>query len=348
GEHGEGFVMTTTEGITYTFDVYLQRTYASVKAPGDHQNARKMIFLLASEVRDRYGNTVTYQYNGFGHPTQIQSSAPDTRTIALTYSGSRLASASVTLSVPAQTRTWTYGYTMPTGGPSQGITRLTSVTLPDGISQWLYDYTTLTPGDTYLFADFVVPDSGTSCTVPAPNVAPFGLQITHPAGSRGEFRFAMTPLGRSNIPPSNCNNGIYQVAPSAYTFRLTSKTLYHADVDSDAARSVWAYGYSSSSCTGCTRTTITQPDASVIQQEFSSVYGATLLGAPSGSAIEGSLLKTITRASSLGAPLRTVTNTYVSGLDTNGAPLMGYTFPSRYGLTSGGDDPSSGGLRPLK
>lgn len=78
---GEGFVMTTRDGISYRFDVYVERVIPAVTA-GTQSNARKAIFLLASEITDRYGNSVSYTYNGNGHPTTITAS--DGRSISLT------------------------------------------------------------------------------------------------------------------------------------------------------------------------------------------------------------------------------------------------------------------------
>lgn len=107
----EGFVMTSRDGISYRFDVYTERDFPTVRS-GPLANARKAVYLLASEVTDRYGNWVRYAYNGNGHPTSITAS--DGRAITLTYFPSpnqnRLHTASVTLSVPAETRTWTYAY----------------------------------------------------------------------------------------------------------------------------------------------------------------------------------------------------------------------------------------------
>ncbi len=93
------------------------------------------------------------------------------------------------------------------------------------------------------------------------------------------------------------------------------------------------------------RTTITQPDGSVISNEFSNADGATLVGAPAGTAIEGQLLETATIEN--GDTLSTQANSYVTGPDTFGGPLAGYPFPSRYGGGGAGDDGASGSVRPL-
>ncbi|HJU38079.1 MAG TPA: RHS repeat-associated core domain-containing protein, partial [Tahibacter sp.] len=93
---------------------------------------------------------------------------------------------------------------------------------------------------------------------------------------------------------------------------------------------------------------VTQPDGGTVSYQFSNVYAAAQAGTtPTGSAIEGQLLETVTRDAN-NVELRKVVNTYVTGVDISGAPLAGYPFPARYGLSGGGDDPSSGSVRPLK
>ncbi len=75
----------------YTTDVH-------VLNDGNAQNfvpyimQRNRYYLLPSRVEDRFGNSVTYEYNASGHPTRIASS--DGREINLMYQGDRLVSAS--------------------------------------------------------------------------------------------------------------------------------------------------------------------------------------------------------------------------------------------------------------
>lgn len=344
---GEGFVMTTRDGTSYTFDVYIERDAPTVIA-GAQSNARKAIFLLASEVTDRHGNWVRYSYNDAGHPTRI--SASDQREILLTYSFSRLQSASVVLSSPEETRTWTYGYTR----QPDNLQRLTSVTLPDNSSKWEFDYLALNPPDpkgvfTYLYVTYLPPDSsGSECNPPVITTpgGDFGLRIMYPSGGRGDFRFKLERSERYNFAKSNCEiqpggGGKYLVAPYVDAFRLKSKTIS----DTDSTSQQWTYGYGSLGDDRHVRTIVTQPDGSVIHNDFSAVHGATVAGAPAGSPIEGQLIKTTTLQA--GVTLRTQTNTYVTGPDTAFGPLAGYTFSSRYGGGAGGDDQSSGSLRPL-
>lgn len=342
----EGFVMTSRDGISYRFDVYAERDFPTVRS-GPLANARKAVYLLASEVTDRYGNWVRYAYNVNGHPTSITAS--DGRAITLTYFPSpnqnRLHTASVTLSVPAETRTWTYAYA--NQAPDQ-IPRLTSVTLPDTISTWQFNYAALNAPNHYLYVTYLPPKpSGKECLPPEISTpgGDFGLRITHPSGAKGEFRFKLERTERTNLPFPNCQllpgGGKYLVAPYVDAFRLKSKKIF----DTDTSDSTWSYAYGLVAGVFGESTTITQPDGSVVRNEFSSAYGATVFGAPAGTAIEGQLLATTTTKGN--DILRKQTYTYVTGPDTANGPLNGYPFSSRYGVGSAGDDGSSGSIRPL-
>ena len=203
GSFGQGFVMTTTEGITYSFDIYIERAYPAVSM-GALRNPRKMIMLLASKVTDRYGNWVVYSYDGYGHPTSITSN--DGRSISFAYNAINptvLSTATVTSAAPAQSRVWRYGYTSARDG-----LRLTAVTLPDNLSQWIYDYTSLNPNDEYLYVSYTPPDpSGSECLPSTFSGGKFNFKITHPSGSEGTFRFQMKRFGRylpPNIDNFNC------------------------------------------------------------------------------------------------------------------------------------------------
>ena len=345
GPQDEGFVMTTRAGVSYRFDVYTERVFPSVRS-GKSSNPRKAVYLLASEVTDRHGNWVRYAYNGNGHPSAITAS--DGRAITLNYfpaSPERLQSASVTLSSPAQTRTWTYTYT--SQGPASPL-RLSAVTLPDNLSTWQFDYTVFNGSNAYLNVTYDPPKpSGLECTEAQISGTGnrFDLRITHPSGAAGEFRFVLQRTRRA-VPEPRCEilgtSSRYYHAPYIDAFRLTSKRLF----DTDLTSSLWTYAYGSEPDSRSTRTLITQPDGSEVQHAFSSVVGATRPDALAGSVIEGKLLETTTRQG--GVELRRQTHTYVTGQDTPGGPLSGYPFPSIYGSTTGGDDGSASSLRPLR
>lgn len=345
GVNNEGFVMTTRDGVSYRFDTYVERDYPTVRL-GALTNARKAVYLLASEVTDRHGNWVRYAYNGNGHPMSITAS--DGRAIALTYypspNDSRLHTASVTLSAPSETRTWTYAYA---NQAPDTLPRLTTVTLPDNLSTWQFDYAALNSPNYYLYVTYLPPKpSGKEC-LPAEISTPggdFGLRITHPSGATGDFVFKLERTDRSNLPNPNCHplagGGKYLVTPYIDAFRLKSKRIS----DTGVSDSTWGYAYGAIPGDR-SQTTITQPDGSLVYNDFSSAYGANIPGAPAGTAIEGQLLETITIDGV--DELRRQVNTYVTGPDNPGGPHAGYPFSSRYGGGGAGDDGAAGSIRPL-
>lgn len=352
GAFGEGFVMTTAEGVSYAFDVYVERSYPTVRhnntATGS--NRRVMIFLLASQVTDRHGNWVKYSYNCAsekcaGHPEKIESN--DGRKITLTYNptdASQLQKAEVTQGSPAETRTWQYAYR---NSPNDTYPQLFSVTLPDN-SQWQYTYS----NTDYLYVTYTeeVDPSGLRCQDPFRSTGgDFTLGITHPSGSQGSFRFGLTRHKR-NLPsfPPNCNTGRYSVPPYVDTFSLVSKTI----TDGVTPGSTWQYSYGIDFCPqdGCTSATnrVLQPDGSVVDSVYSTTHNATGRYAPVGSAIEGQLLRTDYKTTPNGALLRSEIYQYITGKDVDGQPFTGQLFPSRYGSVYGADDEASGSVRPLK
>jgi len=347
GAYGEGFVMTTPEGTKYFFDVYAWRQYASVTRRLDDNlivpNGRVMIFLLASKVVDRFGNTVTYTYDGNDHPTQIAAS--DGRKITLTYDPShpsQLTSASVTLSVPAQTRTWSYTYAYDTDGYPQ----LSTVTRPDN-STWTFTYS----NKSYLYVHYSDPDTSEQDCADAPvDATSFTLEMTHPAGSKGTFEFQLK-RHRRTLPtnPPNCSQQHYNVPPYVDAFSLVSKTIS----ESASTSKTWSYTYGNGAdtCVGCfaiKKNVVTQPDGSLVRSTYSTMYNATGVYAPTGTNIEGQLLQTDVLSGPNGTVLRSTVNDYVSGKDVTNQPFSGQSFPSRYGAIWGPGDPSAGSIRPLK
>lgn len=210
GLPGEGFKMTTTEGVTYTFDVAVLRpastlerrelVWAVVPVPVDDGNGgttivfedqltevvrllhRDRFYLLASKIEDRFGNVVDFEYNAKGFPTRI--AANDGRLITLTYLNDRLDSAS------SHGRTWQFGY----ADPGDGQARLSQVTLPDS-SQWTYGYTgSLLPSVTTAESLFL-PD----CAATPQLSEEYTLTATHPSGASGVFNFSNIRHARNGL-----------------------------------------------------------------------------------------------------------------------------------------------------
>jgi len=164
GFTGQGFRMTTSSGLRYHFDVATSRTAARLVRYEKDSNGmpleiyvdRQRLYLLASRIEDRFGNTVEFQYNANGHPTRIQ--ANDGREITLSYTGGRLATAS------SHGRTWHYQYTHAGSGL---YARLSQVTRPDG-SLWQYGYSPrpIPPGPPGRATSATAATTAAACTRP--------------------------------------------------------------------------------------------------------------------------------------------------------------------------------------
>lgn len=336
GYPGEGFVLRTTDGISYTFNVATERAMGLMGT--DHAagagRQRVQIYLLASRIEDRFGNWVSITYNGNGHPTGFSGS--DGRAIALQYTGDRLSSAT------ANGRTWRYAYS---GETLQRVTQPNQAT-------WEFSHLQ----DRRINYQIWTEDIGANCG----NVAPltekvYRLQMRHPSGALATFRFDHQRLSRSGVPgvlcqPYNVSGNLgtgftvahYTPVPTWFdVLGLTEKTLegpgiseplrwYYTDT------STWQQPWSGTvpPCMTCSQSKVvqmTQPDGSRIDETYGIVYShneGKLLGravvSPSGTVLESEAMTYLTQAQAAGQP-----------------------FPDRYGSRWGGNDESSVLVRPL-
>src|SRR5690606_12604461 len=99
---GEGFIAILPDGTRYTFDIGVEKIDQSMKVSQFQSVGRLKIYLLASRVEDRFGNWVSYQYDGAGKVQSITSN--DGRSITFAYTGNYITSAT------ANGRVWTYQY----------------------------------------------------------------------------------------------------------------------------------------------------------------------------------------------------------------------------------------------
>ncbi len=318
GLEGEGFILQTTSGIKYTFNIGTERVVGLMGSiGGDAAQARLEIYLLASRIEDRFGNSVSISYNGNGHPTSISSS--DGRSITLNYAGNRLQSAS------ANGRTWTYGY----AGNS-----LQRVTQPDGV--W-WEINQLS--DMRIAYENWPEDPSQGCGSPPLRDKTYTLQMKHPSGAVGTFAFQHGRNYRAGVPASYCITEARDGQISQYLalanhfdgFGLVQKTIEGPGV----APMRWTYvdkgdyqDYWTGSdryCTTCTQSKavrINQPDGSWIEEIYGIVYQFN----------EGKLLGRRTGAAS-GVVLESEDLTYVPD-----AQMPSMPFPDRYGWAFGGND----------
>jgi YD repeat-containing protein len=335
GYPGEGFVLQTIDGITYTFNVATERAMgAMARDSGGAGRQRVEIFLMASRIQDRFGNFVDISYNGNGHPTKV--SASDGRQINLQYSGDRLASAS------AHGRTWTYAYSGDT---------LQRVTQPDQTG-WEFAHLEDRRIDYYLWQEDIGPGCG--------NVAPlkdkiYRVQMRHPSGALATFRFDHQRLSRSGVPGILCQGEVlggsigtgfpvvhFTPVPTWFdVLGLTEKTIEGPGLPSplrwhymDLGDHYEPWSGNVPPCTTCVQSKvvrITQPDGSRVDETYGVVYSLN----------EGKMLARSTVAAD-GTTLESETLSYVSTTQASSMP-----FPDRYGSRWGGSDESSVLVRPL-
>jgi YD repeat-containing protein len=229
--------------------------------------ARSDVWLLPTTVTDRFGNTVTYQYdpNRPGNLIRIQSS--DGRVINLTYGVAGLPH--LLSSVNDGTRTWNYTYTQ------DGNADLDRVVLPDS-SAWQLS------GITSLLQNVAVKETN-NCGNPldALMVTATG-GLTHPSGAKAQFTLTPTLHGRNLVPMPRCGTiRDLGATPSLfYTNSLTSKTISGAGI----ADMVWRYDYGpannswdtcGSACSGGVKqVTETDPLGHATRYTFGNVFAA--------------------------------------------------------------------------
>ncbi|MBA8682412.1 RHS repeat domain-containing protein [Stenotrophomonas tumulicola] len=336
GYEGEGFVLQTTDGITYTFNIGTTRTAGTMgqDSASGRSRPRVEVFLLASRIEDRFGNAVSISYNGKGHPTAITGS--DGRNISLQYANDRLVSAS------AHGRSWAYAYTGST---------LQRVTQPDQAA-WEINHL----ADTRVSYMIWNEDPGKGCGNVAP-ISPktYSLQMKHPSGAVGTFRFDHQRHYRVGVPSVLCQGEavsgsaenessiVHHLAVPIHfdVLGLTRKTIEGPGLPNAL---VWTYegvnGQSSLwsgnvppcvACNGTKVVTVVQPDGSTLHESYGTVYSrdeGKLLGrnvvAADGTVLEDEDLFYVTTAQAASMP-----------------------FPDRYGSRWGGNDESSVLVRPL-
>ena len=344
GLGGEGFVMQTTSGVSYYFDMAVQRSAGqmtrSLNSYMVATTARMRVYLLASKAVDRFGNTVQWEYNEAGNPTRIWSS--DGREIVLNYANGQLVSAT------AAGRAWTYQYT-----EVEGQTRLSAVVLPDA-SRWAFEYSNaLRPVDQSWDGN-----SDPRCGVQPPELpATFTLTVTHPSNAVGAFSFANKRHYRSGVhvseclvrlaPPGGEEVGQYWVLGTPFFFDVMSleqKAISGPGISTHAWR--YDYGVAPQSLWGSPDTAATYPCATCAREKVVTVTG------PDGvrnryrygfmyALNEGRVLGVDTIDPS-GAVERSERSDYLAE-----AEVAGQAFHGRFGLIRNGDDPSTAAVRPV-
>lgn len=198
GQPGEGFLALAPDGTRYWFDWMVSYAERPLRGTGyavdccggptlkfQEELQRRVYRLYPTRVEDRFGNYVTYTWSGNSLTTITGS---DGRSVSLTYSGGRIASAT------AGTRTVQYGY-------SDGL--LTSVTLPDN-SSWGYSTSAIVNLRRFVPLTTDAFDQPTTCQLMRSLTGlEADLTMTHPSGAQGVYHLGYNRLYRSNLDGSN-------------------------------------------------------------------------------------------------------------------------------------------------
>lgn len=253
---GEGFVAHAPDGTVYQFDHMVSRLHPGLKVALGATLQRTEVWILPTQITDRFGNWVRYSYGGSDGRQVNSITSSDGRSITMTWSGTHVSSMS------DGTRTWTYSY--------DGNGRLQTVTLPDS-SQWQFSLSLLE------LDPLSSPDPDCSGDDPLWDGNTRSGTITHPSGAVGTFNLKMTMHGRSNVPGTQATCSTALASRYFTIYSLVSKNLSGPGMPS----MTWGYGYSEAigsyaPCNGCTNTktvAITDPNNNVTIKTFGTQFG---------------------------------------------------------------------------
>jgi hypothetical protein len=274
---GEGFTVTTNDGVTYHFDWMATRKAVDLTDNGEtdvqgngtqpwHLLAPLTdVYLYVSKVIDRFGNSVNYTYDPANPQRIVRIESNDGARLDVQYNASGLIS-----SISSGSRVWTYAY----NGRA-----LQSLQLPDG-SYWSYsgDFVSLSSGG----VDGLFWSNG--CNMQVPNIANARipaqeswlqtLVITHPSGARGEFKTRGLYHG-TNRAPGGC--GMFVNVETGVRFGTWGVPSVNGVISlhfkkitgSGLSERTWAYHYEPSwsfqsqcnnGCASTSRTSVTTND----------------------------------------------------------------------------------------
>lgn len=315
GQPGEGILGLTPEGTRYWFNwLVLSDTHNGVDKVGpdgkEHGLPLYKAMLLVTRIEDRFGNFLTYAYDG----KKLQSiSGSDGRLVSFTWA----ADGSHITGMTSAGQTWSYQYTaLPFSYNSVG--NMSQMTYPDGtrmqfdLANFLYLSTeplntdcNPSPTESSLLSGGVDPASYTG-------------SITGPSGLTGTFTVRQVLRGRTRVP-AGCQENVQTASISA--LYVSNSLVSRQYTGPGGVNSTWQYQYSApvaswASCTSCTVTTavttVTAPGGSVSRTTYSTEWGA----------YEGKVLMEEDGVTGSGA-LRTTTYQY--------APTDGMAYPALIG-----------------
>lgn len=309
GEAGEAFLAKGPDGTRVWLN---QLVYRPARG---YAIQRRLGLMMATRVEDRFGNALTYTYDG-ARLTRIDGS--DGRQVTLDYSADGLHVAHINVVTANGTRTWTYGYAAVTGGSV-----LSSVSLPDG-SAWNYSLADLA------FDVKSTPPIG-HCLDPAlPDETLLKVgTITGPSGISGRFELRPTRHGRSDVfeycdANSANSNGTEHAPRYSNNLALRAKSFTGTGIGTlnwsysyPVATASWRNECQASGCGTTSYSEMVDPAGNTTRFTFSNRADAT----------EGKALKTeYFSGAATNAPLRTETLTYADPAQGPWPAAYGYGF----------------------
>lgn len=241
---------------------------APVPRLGVYVLTRDDVWLLPSQVIDRFGNVVTYTYDP-AKPRNLQRIASsDGRSITITYVPTEDGRFDVVDTVTDNVRTWRYSYRR---NSVSGKTELERVVLPDA-STWDFSnfYELLTP--------IRLRNNGGCESLPLlQSSSPVTGSLVHPSGAIGSFTLLPTMHGRSQVPKGcDITNNSSPFPRFFATMSLAARSITGPGL----AALGWTYDYgppngSWSTCTNCIATktvTMTDPSNHVTRYTFGNAY----------------------------------------------------------------------------
>lgn len=350
---GEGFVVTTPDGTRYQFDWMAKRNAEDLvsdttsKTEGECNNSWHClapltdVFLYATKVTDRFGNTLTYNYDPAKPNRLLFIESNDGVRIDVDYNALGQVSAA-----RSGGRTWAYSYSAP---EVKGFTRLSQLTLPD-TSRWTFGYQRPTANhfeDLHFWSDKCAMNPGGMSSNVAPDPAKVTvITMTHPSGAQGQFKTRPLMLGTTNAP-GGCirfdNTETWWFGTWGVPAAHRVDSLYEKSISGPGVSTLtWAYHYTTSwsfsaQCTtGCpstSQTRITDSAGTVRRLTYGNNF-STNFGQLLEEKIEKNLLTLRTtaflyRASSAGHPFPDATGIVIRGganADLYGNP---FTFLNR-------------------
>lgn len=277
GQPGEGILGLAPDGTRYWFNwLVLSDSHNGVDKVGPDGKEYGLILykamLLVTRIEDRFGNFLTYTYDG----KKLQSiSGSDGRLVSFTWA----ADGSHITSMTSAGRTWSYQYTAPSS-PFYTVGNLSQMTYPDGTGMQF---------NLGNFFDRQTEPTSTDCN-PSPtessllsggvDPASYTGSITGPSGLTGTFTIRQVLRGRTKVP-TGCQDNLQTAGISA--LYVSNSLVARQYTGPGGVNSLWQYQYSApvaswASCTSCTVTTasatVTAPDGSVSRSTYSTEWGA--------------------------------------------------------------------------